>query len=696
MQIGTVGYSVCGLAFLLLTLLVAWSKSRTRHKWVMAAACALTALWAGITAIGGAVDFGPFLPAVSELARDLAWITFLLIIMNLGAFGAGWWNRAAQCAVALFISALFVADIFVDRLGVNDGMGDLLIALSGSARLILAVAGLLLLENLFRNSTSDDRWAAKYLCFGLGIIFIYDFYTYADLVLFRRIDLDLVTARGYVTTLAVGPLAVAMARSKSWQIDIHVSRDLVFHSAALIGAGIYLLLMSGTGFYLKNFGGEWGPIIQILFIAGSIVLLLTIFYSGTARASLRIYIAKHFFSSKYDYRVEWQRFIRTVSEADPGIDLHHRAVRAVADIVGSSAGGLWVRREEDGAYMISAAWNVEDSLPAVPSDAELISFLGRKQWIVEIGDFKAHPEKYEGLSLPDWLSSHPRAWLIVPLMHQDTLSAFLVLGEPRARMSLGWEDFDLIKMIGRQVASYLAEEQAATSLSDARRLEALHRRFAFVAHDIKNIVGQMALMLRNAERFGDNAEFQMDMFETIGNSVSRMRTILDKLGAEGKGDDGETGPVALRPLVAHMTEELSKRNLDLEMDLKGPDISVAADEQSLISIVNHLLENAIEAAGEDGKISIRLRVAGDEAILEIEDNGPGMDAEFIKNQLFRPLDSGKENGYGIGAYQARQLVQEMGGQLRVHSTPNTGTVMQVIFPILDPLPESSVDKVAAV
>lgn len=695
MQIGTVGYSVCGLAFLLLTLLVAWSKPRTGHKRVMATACALTALWAGITAIGGAVELGPFLPAVSELARDLAWITFLLIIMNLGASSVGWWNRAALCAVALCTSALFVADIFADRLGDGDGLRDSLIILSGSARLILAVAGLLLLENLFRNSTSDDRWAVKYLCFGLGIIFIYDFYTYADLVLFRRIDQDLVMARGYVTTLAVVPLAVAMARSKSWQIGIHVSRDLVFHSAALFGAGIYLLVMSGTGFYLKNFGGEWGPIIQVVFLAGSIVLLLTIFSSGTARARFRIFIGKHFFSSKYDYRVEWQRFIRTVSAVDPSIGLHHRAVRAVADIVGSSAGGLWVLREEDGAYIVSASWNVED-LPAVPSDSELISFLGRTQWIVEIGEFKKHPGKYEGLSLPEWLLSHPRAWLIVPLIHQDTMSAFLVLGEPRARVSLGWEDFDLIKMIGRQVASYLAEERAATALSDARRLEAFHRRFAFVAHDIKNIVGQMALMLRNAERFGDNAEFQMDMFETIGNAVSRMRAILDKLGAEGKGDEDETGPVALRPLVAHMIEDVIKGNVDLEIGLKGPDISVAADEQSLISVVNHLLQNAIEAAGADGKISIRLRVVDDEAILEIEDNGPGMDAKYIKNQLFRPLASGKAKGYGIGAYQARQLVREMGGRLLVQSTPNRGTIMQVILPVLDPMPERSGDRIAAI
>jgi signal transduction histidine kinase len=211
----------------------------------------------------------------------------------------------------------------------------------------------------------------------------------------------------------------------------------------------------------------------------------------------------------------------------------------------------------------------------------------------------------------------------------------------------------------------------------------------------------MSLMLRNAEHFGGNAEFQLDMFETIDNSVSRMRTILDRLGAEGTGseakdDDGETGVISLKALVANMSEEVSKRGLDLEMDLKGPEVSVAADEQSMISVVDHLLQNAIDAVGEHGKISIRLRVVDDEAILEIEDNGPGMDAEFVKTELFRPLDSSKENGYGIGAYQARQLVREMGGRLLVHSIPTKGTIMQVIVPVLVSLPEESDDRIAAV
>ena len=192
-------------------------------------------------------------------------------------------KRAALGVAALIVMILFFAGYFAEGLGVGEEARKALTGLSGVSRMLLAVFGLLMLENLFRNTAEEGRWAVKFLCFGLGTVFVYDFYLYADSVLFYRVDRALVEARGFVNALAVPLLAIAIARSRSWQIDIHLSRNFALHSAALLGSGVYLLLMSATGFYLKNFGGEWGSTIQIIFLFGAAVILLGTSSSETSR-----------------------------------------------------------------------------------------------------------------------------------------------------------------------------------------------------------------------------------------------------------------------------------------------------------------------------------------------------------------------------------------------------------------------------
>jgi putative PEP-CTERM system histidine kinase len=562
--------------------------------------------------------------------------------------------------------------------------------LSGAALVLLAVLGMLLLENLFRNADEHVRWAVKFLCFGLGAIFAYDFFLHAHAVLFHKIDPTLFTARGFVNALAVPLIAVSVSRSKTWQVDIHVSRKAVFHSAALLGSGFYLLLMSGVGFYVKNFGGDWGPTIQIIFFSGAVLILLVIFSSGSIRAQIRVWISKHFFSYKYDYREEWLRFIQTMSLDAHDAGLHGRIVRAIADIVDSTSGGLWVLRADDQAYFPTASWNFDGNLPdgghpAERMDSAFVEYLNRTQWIVDLNECRSDPDRHEALSIPPWLLAHKRAWLVVPLMHRNVLHAFLVLGMPRANRSLDWEDYDLLKTIGRQTASYLAEEQAANALSDARRLEAFNRRFAFVIHDIKNLVSQMSLMLKNAERFGDNPQFQKDMLATVQNSVSRMRSLLVQFKAEHQRTSDNVKGIALRQVMVGVVEAWRTQKGDIEIDLGAADAEVIADKGILTSVLDHLLQNAIEAAGVDGGVSLRLRSAGDEAVIEVADDGPGMDEEFIRDQLFRPLDTAKESGYGLGAFQVRQLVRDMGGRLEVSSKLGKGTVMQVILPLAEPV-----------
>ncbi len=296
-------------------------------------------------------------------------------------------------------------------------------------------------------------------------------------------------------------------------------------------------------------------------------------------------------------------------------------------------------------------------------------------------EYRRDPTRYGDTVFPDWMLDNPSVWLVVPLFYRDAMQAFLVLGDPKAFRDLDWEDYDLLRTVGHQAASYLAEEQAMHELSDSRRLDEFNRRSAFIIHDIKNVVSQMSLMTQNAKRFGDNPAFQKDMIATVGNSVARMKKLLERFKAvqNPQLDDVFDTRAPLRTIVQRAADTWRKQKMNLHVEI-GNAADFAVDRERMISVLDHLLQNAIEAAGPAGYVALRHFAHDNEIFIEIEDDGPGMDAEFIENRLFRPLESAKKSGYGLGAYQTRQLVREMGGRLEVNSKVGRGTLMRVVLP----------------
>lgn len=679
-SIQLLSYLACGGAFLFLAVLVALSRTGGRYKYLLLASCILTVMWAA--SVVGVQWFGawPRVNAALDVARYISWLVLLGALLGMRRIqDAGSTSRIAAAIVAVVGAGLLLAEPLADAFMSQRPRGMLTLVSGG--HVILAVIGLLALENLYRNAEPKVRWAIKYFCFGLGTILGFDIFFYSDAALLGRANMTFFDARGFVNALAVPLLAIAVSRATLWEIDIHVSRAAVFHSAALVVSGVYLICMAAAGFYLKEFGGEWGGILQILFLASALLILIIIFSSSSFRAKVKVWISKHFFSYKYDYREEWLRFIRTVTSAETGIGLHDRILRSLADIIQCDAGGLWVLRREDDAYLPTALWHMGKRRPAVPAGSALVAFLEETHWIVNLDEYRQAPARYRNVLLPDWISDNERVWLIVPLIYRDSLQAFMVLGDPRAQRAVDWEDFDLLRTVGHQAASYLAEQQAMNELSDARRLQDFNRRSAFIIHDIKNVVSQMSLMMQNAERFGDNPEFQKDMLATVSNSVARMKDLLERFRSVQDEDGvGAADLIALSVALRQVAKNWRRQKDDLKVEIDDT-TTLLVDREKFVSVLDHLLQNAIEAAGTDGGVTLRQIAAGDEIVIEVEDDGPGMDQEYVEAHLFRPLDSEKETGYGLGAYQTRQLVREMGGRLDVVSERGRGTTMRVILPV---------------
>lgn len=681
------GYGAAAFSFLVLAVLLSTAWRGRQEGGMLLLASVLSAIWAGFAAYQASQGYHVSVyMLVAEILRDAGWLGFLLLIVAKARqqtmARSLLWIGGSLTLVVMFI----LGYVALGGLDIPVGLG---FGLQVFLFLALALLGLILVEQIFRNTPLESRWSIKYLCLGLGGLFAYDFYLYSDAFLLKNLDEEIWGARGYINAIVMPLIAVSAARNPQWSLDVFVSRSFVFHSSAMMGGGIYLLAMAAGGYYIKSVGGDWSSLGQLVFFFGAILVLLIVLFSGHMRARLRVFLNKHFFNYRYDYREEWLRLIQSLSEAQLDSNLKTTVISAMAKIVESPGGMLWLR-QESGDYQLEAGWNMPAAVFFRQDENEsLLTFLAERKWVIDIDELDAEPESYQGLVLPPWLSQLTDAWLIVPLflgaeasiltskeeMPSSHVMGFVVLGRPRADMQINWEVRDLLLTIGRQCASYLALLKANEELVDARQFEAFNRLSAYVVHDLKNIVAQLSLINSNADRHKDNPAFVDDAFSTVKNAASKMNRMLGQL-RQGRMDSGENQKIELDAMLVSVVRDHSEALPMPELstvDTVGK-MTVVANEDRLSAVIGHLVQNAQEASSDDGFVRLRLLQEGDFAVVEIEDNGCGMDATFQRERLFRPFDTTKGNaGMGIGVYESREFIHGLGGQLEVRSALGEGT-----------------------
>ena len=686
-MLANIGLYSYGAAFLIYTLLGA-QVFLTRHNRSLAVpllvASVLTAVWAGVIA-GSTLLLYPQikLMQLAEVARNAAWYFLLLRVIGLRLQGTDhilasnrwipWWG----IGIAVVLALLLATPSLTGALSLPDNLDSNIVF---SIWLVMAILGLLLLEQIFRNSNEGERWSSKHLCLGLGILFSYDFFMYAEALLFNHLDTNLWQARGIVISMTAFLVAVGSGRIDRPQNtqSLYLSRHIAFHTITLLAAGIYLIIMALAGYFIRYLGGSWGGVLQITFLCASGLLLITLLFSGQIRARTRVWLSKNFFSYKYDYRTEWLQFTQTLAEGDDNIP--ENITRAIAHLAKSPAGILWSRTEE-GRFNVAVNWEMRD--PGTDSDLHnLPHWLQQSEWIIDLREWRHSPDLYENLELPEFLADIPRARLIIPLMLGEQLQGILLLRESDLQPEFNWEDRDLLKVAGRQAASHLAQYQANQALVESRQFDAFNRLSAYVIHDLKNILAQQSLIVSNAEKHRNNPAFIDDVINTVRNSVERMSRLMEQMRSGERGEGKQQ--VALCVLL---TEAVSNRSSGSPVPTLQPcedNLIVEADREHLTTVFAHIIQNAQEATTKSGQVTVRLLHEGDRAIVEVEDNGIGMDEEFLRNRLFKPFESTKGlTGMGIGAFESREFIRDLGGDIKVTSTPDAGSLFRIVLPCAD-------------
>ena len=679
-------YGAALVAYLFFAIRVAVGSRRSARARLLLAALLATAVWAGLCLPVGLApsNAGQLVADVADVVRYGAWYVFLWHLMRPvdGLPSDSRVSRTAFVAVGalLVASVLLGSGVQLDPLGGAPEMriGFLL-------RLMLAVFGLAMTEQVLRRVQPRMRWGIKPLAVALGGVFGLELLFYADAALFGRLDADIWVARGLANVIVLPFVALATARNTGWTVDLHLSRRAVFHSTALLVSGAFLLAVAGAGYVVRFFGGAWGRALQIEVLFAATLFVVLVASSGRFRSKLKVFVSKHFFSYRYDYREEWLRFTQTLSTENSPQNLQVRTIVALADLVESPAGMLFIR-DADRGFVASTRWNLVSPDLADRADAALPLYLERTGWIVSIPECRAEPSRYNGLALPDWLQSLAAPWLIVPLISGSELLGFVVLMTPRTAIELDWEIRDLLKTASRQAASYIGQVRASEALLEARKFDAFNRMSAFVVHDLKNLISQLTLMLRNAQRHRDNPEFQADMLATVEHVVGRMNGLMLQLRTGSSKPVDSPRHVDLCGIVRRVCAAKAEPRISIDI-APGAVIGTIAHEDRLEHVIGHLLQNAIDAsASSTSSIRVAVEHRGEHSVVVVADRGTGMTPEFVRDRLFKPFETTKPAGMGIGVYESAQYVASIGGEISIDSNAGVGTSVELRLPRSDSPP----------
>lgn len=677
MSIGVYSYGLATLAYLILALVLASGWRGRLQGGVLLVGVGISVLWAlhGMLVAAGYTLAEGLIPT-AEALRFIGWFIFLFGILRTQRGAASFFGAFSPWPLAAYALSGMLALLPLVPVSVFNTIPFKLVY---ALYLGLVVGVLWLVENLFRNTKSDQRWGIKYLCFGIAGIYIYDFFLYSNAVMFNQLDPAIWQARGAINALAVPLIAVSAARNPDWSLDIFVSRRMVFHTATLIGAGIYLLVMAAAGYYIRAVGGEWGDVLQIVFLSAALLGLAALLFSGHARAQLRVFFSKHFFNYQYDYREQWLRFTRTLSACKQDADPRVCVIRAVASIVDSPAGILWLHRST-GAYTPVAHWNQPfESSWMLDTDADLVRFVEANGWVVDLQEWREQPGRYADMRLPGWLPEIPQAWLIVPLLDGRKLIGLIFLAKPLATVRLDWEVMDLLKTATCQAAVYLGQLEANMALTEARQFEGFHRLSAYILHDLKNIIAQQSIITKNAAKHKHNPAFVDDVVAVMEHSVTKMNRLMNLL--KSGLSENRPRPVRLDRLLESVLEELSVYEPRPQLDNHAAEVELTVDPDRLRTALRNIVQNAQQATTREGNVLISVDRAEGQIQVSVRDDGVGMEPEFVQERLFRPFDTTKGDvGMGIGAYESREYIRSLGGDILVESRPGAGSTFRILLP----------------
>jgi putative PEP-CTERM system histidine kinase len=564
--------------------------------------------------------------------------------------------------------------------------------------LLTAIVILMQLEKTFWASVGTMRWRIKFMVLGLGLLFVVRFYTATQaLALPAHIPVNgaerLVTgpqsSAAAVNAAALLLGCLLMLRSlfrESSKAAVYPSHANLHKSVTALVAGVYLLIVGVLAKLVEwlNLTGSF-PLRAFLILV-ALVGVTMLLLSDRVRLYFRRLISRYLQRPLYDYRTVWRRFTEGTASRVTQQELCQAAVELASDLFQALSVSVWVLDDKRENLELAASTSVPGPAarklqPSREETAELMQAMRGRLEPVDVEYSQAnwaailrrcHPSEFE----------EGGSRVCVPMIAVGELQGLMLLGDRVGGALFSLQDYDLLKCVGDQMAASLLNSRLSHKLLQAKELEAFQTMSAFFVHDLKNTASTLNLMLKNLPVHFDNPAFRQDALRGITKSGQHINNLIGRLNVLRHD-------LQIHPEVSDLNDLVSK----ILADWKGsPAIQITSnpgpvpkflfDSEQIHKVVTNLVLNAAEAVPPNGHIRVQTAMLKDWAVLTVEDDGCGMAPEFITGSLFRPFQTTKKEGFGIGMFQSKMIVEAHGGRIEVESRLSQGTTFRVLLPVL--------------
>jgi putative PEP-CTERM system histidine kinase len=605
-----------------------------------------------------------------------------------GAESGSRWRARAVTALAIGFAVAAFSELLYVKAMTEEGRAAVALGPLGRGAYVFIVLSLALglsqLEYILRLTPDPLRYKIKYVLIGLGAVAGYGIYQASQLLMLPVWNSDFVLVGALATLISIGLIVFGFGRLRLREVrgKVYVSPQLLYGSVTFLVIGIYLLTVGLIGEVIRHTGKPLSVGLSILVVFVAILGLVVVLFSRAARASVRQFIARHFYRSKYDYRAKWLEVTEAFGLCVTAEEVLDRLLELLGRTFGAERLSIWVRFEADGQYHQVRSVNTEPPPPPLWDDHPLIAKLMKSDDPVHADKLKATSEVTLDAGHEALAPTHPI--LCVPIRSERQLMGFIALSQQFRRARYGQDDFDLLRAIAHHAGMLHSLARMAEEKSEAGELEALHRFSAFCLHDLKNLAAKLSLVVQNAEVHGHDPAFRQSAMRTVAATVQKMMSLITKLSLQST----HPGTSELVDVPAAIAEAVSSLEGKLRVQVQSahvPPIRIVREQlqQVLLNIILNAQQGMAQGEwprSDEPDLFILAEQHNGSVVITVQDRGPGISAEKLRT-LFQPFKSTKAAGLGLGLYQCKRIVEEHGGSIQVNSEPGQGTQVRIRLPI---------------
>jgi len=549
-----------------------------------------------------------------------------------------------------------------------------------------AILGLMNLESTLRSSRGVMRWRIKYMIVGVGVLLTVWCYISIQAVLYSAINVDLAGLNAGSLLLGCLFISVALIRGHLDAVDLYPPPFGLQGSLTLIAAGAYLLLVGVLAELAARLqAGSYFPLQAFMALVG-IGTIASVFLSDRLRQRAKRLINHYFHRPQYDYRRVWSSFTERTASISDQSDFCREATSLVSETLEALSVTIWLVDQHRQSFSLGASTSFsEEESRALVGDGKI------SQAVVKVLREHAYPTAVLDVSgeLGELMRQLGRKkfenggdYYFLPLATRDEVLGVMILGDRVSGLSFTFEEFDLMKTLGNQIVATLLSIKLTSRLGEARKLEAFQTMSTFFVHDLKNTASTLSLMLQNLPRHFDDPEFRQDALRAISRSVDKINAMISRLGYFRQSLELKLVPTDLNDLVKSTLAGLAGLGAWKLTTALNPLPQLMIDSGQIQKVITNLVLNARDAAGASGSIVVRTESREGAVVMSVSDNGCGMTPEFMEKSLFRPFQTTKQDGFGIGLFHSKMIVEAHHGKIEVDSRPGEGATFRVTIPVV--------------